>query len=74
MSDIIQFPVDRIKIAMPFVQGIQDNYKDEAITKAILVLAKSMGIRVIAEGVENNTQFAFLSQRMCGDVQGYLFF
>ena len=69
-----QLPVDRIKIAMPFVQGIQDNFKDEAITKAILVLARSMGLKVVAEGVESDCQFAFLSQQMCDDVQGFLFY
>lgn len=69
-----QLPVDRIKIAMPFIQGIEDNQKDEAITKAILVLAKSMGLKVVAEGVETLNQFSFLSQRMCDDVQGYYFY
>ena len=69
-----QLPVDRIKIAMPFVHGIDTNEKDEAITKAILVLAKSMGLKVVAEGVETQNQFCFLSQRMCDDVQGFYFF
>jgi diguanylate cyclase (GGDEF)-like protein len=69
-----QLPVDRIKIAMPFVHGIDNNEKDEAITKAILVLAKSMGLKVVAEGVETQKQFQFLSQRMCDDVQGFFFF
>jgi EAL domain-containing protein (putative c-di-GMP-specific phosphodiesterase class I) len=69
-----QLPVDRIKIAMPFVHGIDTNEKDEAITKAILVLAKSMGLKVVAEGVETQKQFQFLSQRMCDDVQGFFFY
>lgn len=69
-----QLPVDRIKIAMPFIQGIEENQKDEAITKAILVLAKSMGFKVVAEGVETFNQYTFLSQRMCDDVQGYYFY
>ena len=69
-----QLPVDRIKIAMPFVHGIDTNEKDKAITKAILVLAKSMGLKVVAEGVETQRQFQFLSQRMCDDVQGFFFY
>lgn len=69
-----QLPVDRIKIAMPFVHGIDTNEKDEAITKAILVLAKSMGLKVVAEGVETQNQFQFLSHRMCDDVQGFFFY
>ncbi|MEL7658642.1 MAG: EAL domain-containing protein, partial [Bacillota bacterium] len=48
--------VDRIKIAMPFIQGISENPNDEAITKTIITLARSMGIDVIAEGVETINQ------------------
>ncbi len=66
-----QLPVDKIKIAMPFVQGINVSEKDEAITKAIIVLGKSLGLRVIAEGVETKNQLSFLTQRMCDEVQGF---
>ena len=68
-----QLPIDKIKIAMPFVQGINVSDKDEAITKAIIVLAKSLGLRVIAEGVETETQLSFLSHRMCDEIQGYYY-
>ncbi|HNX92885.1 MAG TPA: EAL domain-containing protein, partial [Syntrophomonas sp.] len=67
-------PVDKIKIAMPFVQGIDVSDKDEAITKAIIVLARSLGLNVIAEGVETERQFAFLTQSMCDEIQGYFFY
>lgn len=66
-----QLPVDRIKIAMPFIQGIDISKEDEAITIAIIVLAKSMGLGVIAEGVETNKQLEFLSRRMCDELQGF---
>lgn len=69
-----KLPVDRIKIAMPFIQGIDVSEKDEAITKTIIVLAKSMGLRVIAEGVETENQLNFLSARMCDEVQGYYYY
>lgn len=52
MSHLKNIPADRIKIAMPFVQGIGVDKKDEAIINAIIVLAKSMGMGLIAEGVE----------------------
>jgi len=66
--------VDRIKIAMPFIQGISENSNDEAITKTIITLARSMGIDVIAEGVETINQLEFLSQENCNEIQGFYFF
>lgn len=69
-----QLSVDRIKIAMPFIQGISENPKDEAITKTIIILAKSMEMNVIAEGVETRVQLEFLSQENCDEIQGYYFF
>lgn len=66
--------VDRIKIAMPFIQGISENPNDEAITKTIITLARSMGIDVIAEGVETINQLEFLSQENCNEIQGFYFF
>ena len=74
LNYIKQLPVDKLKIAMPFVHGIGINDKDEAITKAILVLAQSMGLKVVAEGVETLSQFQFLCQRACDIVQGYYFY
>ena len=64
-------PVDRIKIDMQFVQGIEGCEKDQAITKVIINLAKSLGLEVIAEGVETEPQLKFLNQKMCDEVQGY---
>jgi diguanylate cyclase (GGDEF)-like protein len=69
-----QLPVDRIKIPMTFIQGIGLNTKDEAITKAIIILAKSMGLGVIAEGVETKKQLDFLNQAMCDEIQGYYYY
>ena len=69
-----QLPVDRIKIPMTFIQGIEVSKKDEAITKAIIVLAKNMGLSVIAEGVETKKQLDFLGQGMCDEIQGFYYF
>ena len=71
LSYLKHLPIDRIKIAMPFIQGIDVNDKDKAITTTIIVLAKSMGINVIAEGVESSKQLDFLHKRMCDEVQGF---
>ncbi len=69
-----QLPVDRIKIAMPFVRGISVSDKDEAIIKAIIVLANNLGLKVIAEGTETKQQLAFLNQNMCDEIQGYYYY
>jgi diguanylate cyclase (GGDEF)-like protein len=69
-----QLPADRIKIPMTFIQGIGMNTKDEAITKAIIILAKNMGLGVIAEGVETKNQLDFLNQGMCDEIQGFYYF
>lgn len=67
-------PVDRLKLDIQFVRGLENSEKDRAITKAIISLAKSMNMKVVAEGVETDAQLAFLSQRMCDEVQGFYYF
>ena len=69
-----QLPIDKIKIAMPFVQGIGVSETDQAITKAILLLGKSMGLRVIAEGVETENQLSFLVNNVCDEIQGFYYY
>lgn len=67
-------PIDRIKIDMEFIQGIEDNKKDRTITKIMINLAKSLGVNVIAEGVETKEQLDFLKDKECDDVQGYYYY
>lgn len=67
-------PIDRIKIDMQFIHGIEGSEKDQAITKVIINLAKSLGLEVLAEGVETAPQLEFLCQKMCDEVQGYYFY
>lgn len=74
LSHLKQLPIDRIKIPMPFVHGIDMGSKDKAITTSIIVLAKSLGLGVIAEGVETKTQHEFLTQKMCDEIQGFYHF
>ena len=59
---------------MPFVQGIAVNDKDEAIIKAIIVLARNLEMSVIAEGVETKQQQNFLTRRMCDEMQGFYYY
>lgn len=64
-------PVDKLKIGMQFVHGIGNGSKDEEIIKVILQLGRAFGIKVLAEGVENEKQFLFLRENSCDEVQGY---
>ncbi|MBI2315780.1 MAG: EAL domain-containing protein, partial [Betaproteobacteria bacterium] len=68
-----QFPLDYMKIDQCFVRGIPQSKDDSAITKTIITLAKNLGLRVIAEGVETQEQMAFLAENGCEEIQGYLF-
>lgn len=74
LSRLKMLPIDRIKMDMQFVQGIEKNEKDKAISKVIINLAKSLNLKVIAEGVETKPQLDFLKQRMCDEVQGYYYY
>lgn len=74
LSRLKMLPVDRIKMDMQFVHGIDGSDKDKAITKIIINLAKNLGLKVIAEGVETETQLDFLNQKLCDEVQGFYYF
>jgi diguanylate cyclase (GGDEF)-like protein/PAS domain S-box-containing protein len=67
------FQVDRIKLDASFIEGIGDDPDDDIIVTAIVRLAKSLGLRCVAEGVETQRQLDFLAGLGCDDVQGYLF-
>ncbi|AGA69001.1 diguanylate cyclase (GGDEF) domain-containing protein [Desulfitobacterium dichloroeliminans LMG P-21439] len=74
LSRLKVLPIDRIKMDMQFVHGIEGSEKDQAIVKVIINLAKSMKVKVIAEGVETKIQLDFLSQLLCDEVQGYYYY
>ncbi|RDV00304.1 putative bifunctional diguanylate cyclase/phosphodiesterase [Trinickia dinghuensis] len=73
LSYLRTFHADRLKIDMSFVRGIGASRADEAIIRAILALARSLGFQIVAEGVERGDQLAFLTQYGCPVVQGFLF-
>ena len=67
-----QFPLDCMKIDRTFVRGVPDALDDAAITKAVVTLARNLGLEVVAEGVETREQLTFLVQLGCDELQGYL--
>ena len=69
-----KFNVAGASFRMEFIQGIEKSPKDQAITGVIINLAKSLGMSVLAEGVETAPQLDFLNQKMCDYVQGYYYY
>ncbi len=70
---IRQFRVSKIKIDRSFISDVATNPDDAAITAAIISMAKSLGLKVIAEGVEDEAQMSFLRAHHCDEIQGYYF-
>jgi diguanylate cyclase (GGDEF)-like protein len=68
-----QFPFDTLKIDRCFVSNIANDSKNAAITTAMIQMAHSLGLKIVAEGVETELEFAFLRQHECDHMQGYLF-
>lgn len=71
ISYLKQFPISVLKIDQSFIKGIPDNINDLAITSAVIALAHSLNMQVVAEGVETAEQLQYLADHGCDVVQGY---
>ena len=66
------FPIHSLKIDRAFINELDEQSRDSAIVRAIVAMAHSMDLQVVAEGVEQDAQLAFLRTQGCDEVQGYL--
>jgi EAL domain len=73
LSYLKQFPVSKLKIDRSLVRDVAVNPDDAAITTAIISMATSLNLKVIAEGVEDEGQMSFLRAHQCDEIQGYYF-
>ena len=68
-----RFPADTLKIDRSFVNAVTTDSDNAAIASAVIALAHSLGMKVVAEGVESEDHLAFLRERNCDEAQGHLF-
>ncbi|WP_341930585.1 EAL domain-containing protein [Methyloversatilis discipulorum] len=73
LSYLKRFPIDELKVDRSFVRDLVGDADDAAIVRATIALAHGLGMRVVAEGVENVEQLNMLAAQQCDLVQGYLF-
>lgn len=74
LNSLKHLPIDILKIDRSFIKGIPENGDDSAIAAAIIALGHSLGMRIVAEGIETDAQLRFLSDHGCDDIQGFVFF
>ncbi len=73
LSYLTRLPLDQLKIDRAFVSRLPDNRSDAVIAQTIVTMGRSLGLRVLAEGVENEAQCRFLDSHGCDGYQGFLF-
>jgi EAL domain-containing protein (putative c-di-GMP-specific phosphodiesterase class I) len=73
LGQLRHYPIDTLKIDRTFVNDLDTSREDQAISKAIISMSKTLGLTVVAEGVENSRQQAFLRDYQCDVIQGYFY-
>jgi EAL domain-containing protein (putative c-di-GMP-specific phosphodiesterase class I) len=73
LSYLKRFPIDMVKIDRSFIRDFPSHAHDTAIVSAVIAMAHSLGLHVVAEGVENDRQLQVLKNLQCDEIQGYLF-
>jgi EAL domain-containing protein (putative c-di-GMP-specific phosphodiesterase class I) len=72
LSYLKRFPVHYVKIDQTFIRDLSPGGEDAAITRAIIAMAHSLELKVVAEGVETQAQMDFLKSQNCDEIQGFL--
>lgn len=73
LNYLLQLPISTLKIDKTFVDGITLELKNKQLTGQIVMIGRSMGLNVVAEGVETKEQFNYLKQNKCDKIQGFLY-
>ncbi|NLN61846.1 MAG: EAL domain-containing protein [Myxococcales bacterium] len=73
MAYLKRFPIDALKLDRSFISGLPENTDDAAIATSVITMAKSLGMKIVAEGVEHERQAMFLRSMGCDEVQGFLY-
>jgi diguanylate cyclase (GGDEF)-like protein/PAS domain S-box-containing protein len=73
LAHLKRFPIDTLKVDRSFIREVPNDAEDKAIAEAIIAMGKTLSLTVVAEGVETPQQQAFLSEKLCDEMQGYYF-
>ena len=73
LAYLTRLPIDKLKIDQAFIRNLPENEEDSTIARAVIALAKSLNLRVIAEGVETQEQKDFIVENGCETIQGYFY-
>jgi diguanylate cyclase (GGDEF)-like protein/PAS domain S-box-containing protein len=73
LAHLKRFPIDTLKVDRSFIREVANDKEDRAIAEAIIAMGRTLNLTVVAEGVETLEQQAFLRERACDEMQGYLF-